>query len=97
MNDKFRTLTLQSPVEYGDNIVTELKLRRPLGKHFRRFSLNDMENMDMDTMMNLVGDLSGQPPKLIDQLEMEDLFAAMEMVGSFFDNIKTLSTKPSAS
>jgi len=87
MSDKFKTLVLQSPVEYGDTLITELKLRRPRGKNLRRLNLEELENAGLDIMMNLVADLSGQPPQVIDLLEMEDVFAAVEMVGGFFEKI----------
>ena len=80
-DDRFTTYTLQFPVEYGDQVITELKIRRPQGKHLRGLKLGALE--DLETMLDLLGSLSGQPPQVIDILDGQDVMAALEVLGDF--------------
>ena len=96
MDDKrFITYKLQFPVEYGDEVISELKIRRPQGKHLRNLKVSALD--DVDTSLDLLGSLSGQPPKLIDMLESPDLFGALEVLGDFLDQTLPGSKKRSGS
>jgi hypothetical protein len=79
--DRYTTYKLQFPVEYGDDLITELKIRRPQGKHLRGLKLNALD--EVDVALDLFGSLSGQPPRVIDLIEAEDITAVMEVLGNF--------------
>jgi len=84
--DRYTTYKLQFPVEYGDELITELKIRRPQGKHLRKLKLNALE--DVEVVLDLLASLSGQPPQVIDLMEGQDIMAVMEVMGDFLS--KTL-------
>lgn len=66
---------LQHPIEYGSEMIYELKLRRAKGKEYRAFHGGDPS---MDEMLDLLGKLSGQPPSVIDELDGDDIEGAFE-------------------
>ena len=86
-SDRYTTYKLQFPVEYGDNLISELKIRRPQGKHLRGLKLNVLE--DIEVALDLLGKLSGQPPQAIDLLELPDIMAVMEVLGDFLSKTST--------
>jgi hypothetical protein len=69
---------LEYPVEFGQETIFELRLRRVKGKEFR---LLKSEEPSVDEMMDILGRLSGQPPSVIDELDGDDLQAAFEAMG----------------
>lgn len=69
---------LQYPIEYGSELISELKLRRAKGKEYRMFQSGEPS---MDDMLNLLGKLSGQPPSVIDELDGDDLGPLFEALG----------------
>jgi len=86
-SDRYTTYKLQFPVEYGDNLITELKIRRPQGKHLRGLKLNALD--DVEVALDLLGSLSGQPPQAIDLLEAPDVMGALEVLGAFLSQTLT--------
>lgn len=92
--DRYKTLVLIHPVEYGDQLVTELKIRRPQGKHWFNVDAGALETGSPAVMGNFLADLSGQPIELIGMLESEDLFAGFEVIGDFLSVIKPPTTMP---
>lgn len=92
--DRFKTLPLQYPVEFGDTLISELKFRRPRGKELRRLNLGMLDNPDFDFLMNLGADLSAQDPKVFDLMEAEDVISSIELVTDFLHAINPASTRP---
>jgi hypothetical protein len=72
-------VALKEPIPFGSETVTELKLRRPKAKDFRRLPLDPK----LGDLLDLVGQLSGQPKAVIDELGVDDLSAVMGVVGDF--------------
>lgn len=74
-------ITLQTPVSLGSESITQLEFTRPLkGKDLRGLPLT----LGFEHLLILAGRLCGQPPAVMEQLEGEDLLAAVETAGAFF-------------
>lgn len=72
-------IKLKLPIEHGSETIRELVLRRPKAKDFRRLSMEP----GMGEMLDLAGELSGQPPSVIDELDVADMLAVAEELGKF--------------
>lgn len=78
------TVTLNYPIQFGDELVTELKFTR-------RVRLSDMaENavgtMTMGDMARIIGRLTGQDRAVILRLEGDDIPSVMEAASPFLMN-----------
>ena len=73
------TLKLHSPIKHGEEIISELTIRRPLAGDLRDFP----GEPKMGDILDLAARLSNQPPSVINRLEMEDAFPVMKIVGNF--------------
>ena len=89
---KFLPLKLQYPIEYGDTLIQELSIRRPKGKQLRRLNLDELDKAPLDLLMNLLADLAGQPSEMIDEMEIEDLMAGVEIITGFLSSMVQNST-----
>ena len=65
---------LKVPIEQGTEKIHELVLRRPKARDFRGLPMEP----SLGHVLDLAGDLSGQAPSVIDELDVEDM---MEVVG----------------
>jgi len=74
-------LKLQAPIEHGSETIYELLFKRPRVKHFKRMR---MDNPGMDDAVEIISQLTGHPPSVIDELVMEDMDAASEILGNLF-------------
>lgn len=75
-----KTLTLKYPVTQGSETISELVFERRLrAKDFRGLPLN----LGFDDMFTLLSRLTANPPSVIDELDTEDLMAAVEVVSDF--------------
>lgn len=72
-------LKLKEPIAFGSETVTELRIRAPKAKDFRRFPMEPT----MGDVLDMVGQLSGQPKPVIDELGLEDLAEVTQIVGNF--------------
>ncbi len=72
-------LRLKEPVQFGSEIVAELSLRRPKAKDFRRLPMDPK----FGDILDLAGQLAGQPKAVMDELGAEDLMEVMNLVGGF--------------
>jgi hypothetical protein len=72
-------VALKEPITFGSEFVTELRFRRPKAKDFRRLPLEP----GLGDMLDLIGGLTGQPKAVVDELGVEDMRKALEVVGSF--------------
>lgn len=89
-----KTVELSKPIEYGELVVTKLEFRELKAKHLRGFKASDLEDLSFDKILDLVADLTGQPPELIDRLSIKDFGAVSEIATDFlFENGKD-STEP---
>ncbi len=81
------TVKLNYPIQFGDELITELKFTR-------RVRLSDMaENavgtMTMADMARIIGRLTGQDRQIIMRLEGDDIARVMEAATPFLGNGRT--------
>lgn len=79
MEPTTKRLKLKEPIEFGSETITELVIRKPKAKDFRRMPAE----LKMGDMLDLLGTLCGQPKAVIDELCVEDMNAANEIVAGF--------------
>ena len=93
MDDKrFTTYKLQFPVEYGDEVITELKIRRPRGKELKLMPMDTPK--DFQLSHEIAATLCGQPPQLLDILEKPDWMAVIRMANDFLSPTENSSDGP---
>ena len=68
-----RIVKLKYPVQWGEELISELRLRRGKGKELRIFQGGEAS---IDDMTNLLAQLSGQPPSGIEERKREDVRGA---------------------
>ncbi len=73
------TLKLKEPIPFGSETISELVIRKPKAKDMRRMPAKPC----MGDILDLLGALAGQPKVVIDELGMEDMTAASEVVEGF--------------
>lgn len=85
-----KTLKLQYPVTFGDETITELKLRRPTSKDLRESF--DAHEGEWGRIIALGATLSGRAPSEIECLDGLDAMALRAEIDGFL----TGSTGPAA-
>lgn len=76
MNEE-TVIGLSKPLRFGDEEISELRLRRPTGGDFRHVKAsNEVFAMALD----LTAALTGLPQKVIDSMDVEDLFKVVMAV-----------------
>jgi hypothetical protein len=83
-------LKLIKPFQYGSGTISELDIREPKAKDFRRMPMQPT----MGDMLNLLGSLTGHAPSVIDELSVEDMTKATEIVAGFFPSSPPTGGKP---
>ena len=68
-------VTLQHPIHFGSELISELRLRRAKGKEYRMFHAGEPS---ISEMLDLLATLAGQPPSVIDELDGDDLEPAFD-------------------
>jgi len=74
-------IKLAHPVQWGDDSITEVTVRRPKGK-----DLKGLKNVaqNMDDQLKLIARLIGQPEGFVGELDLAtDLTAIMQKVADF--------------
>lgn len=79
---KTKVYQLIHPFSFGKREVTELEFRRPKGKELRKLNIGNGE-LSMNDLINLAGDLCGEPPAFMDEIDAEDVIEIAGMVGDF--------------
>lgn len=82
MSDATITITLTTPVVRGSKEITELVMRKPKARDLRQLPL-DLKSASMGALLDLAATLCGQPPSVIDDLEVEDSIRLIEKVTDF--------------
>lgn len=79
------THKLLTPVEHGSETITELVFRRrPVAKDVRGICIDRLN--DGDNLVPLIARLTGNPPSLIDKVDLVDLLECGGLLGGFFPN-----------
>lgn len=84
------TIRLKEPIAFGTQTIDELTLRKPKAKDFRRMPMNP----GVGDLLDLAGQLAGQPKAVIDELGAEDMQEVLERVGDFFPDSPGTGGKP---
>ncbi|NRA62962.1 MAG: phage tail assembly protein [Pseudobacteriovorax sp.] len=72
------TLTLKSPIEFGNSTIEELTFKEVTALEMRGIK----PGMSMGELLDIAGKLSGQPKSVINRLKAEDANAVVEYVGN---------------
>lgn len=80
------TVTLGTPIAYGDKTLSEIRLRRPKGGDLRGIKLSRLEEVDVDTILTLVPRIAITPvsPAQLAELDPADLVELAAAVVGFF-------------
>lgn len=87
-------ITLRKPVRAGQETIAELTIRPVRGKDLRRLNPSDPPLVQT---LNMLSWLSGQPMKVVDELEGDDLGTALGVVNDFLFATQGTGSKPSDS
>ena len=77
-----RTHKLLIPVEYGDETIYEVVVKRPKGKHIKNLG----RNVSMKDLILIAGKVTGHAPSFFDEVDAADVTAITEIVGDFLSN-----------
>lgn len=87
------TIILRHPVRHGGNVIDHLELRRPKGRELKKWAKlaqRDKSAVDFDALAVL----SGHTPNVIDELDIDDVADALEVVGYFFERYQRVGPTP---
>lgn len=76
------TVPLATPIQWGEETITELVLHRPTFKDMQGMS----EDMTMKDMMVMAQRCARVPRKIIEELDGEDAMEVVEALGDFLDS-----------
>jgi len=71
---------LKTPIEVNGATIERLEFQPPRGKHLKNINL---QNISMADMMNVGAKISGQLPKVFDEMYANDVMACNEIVADF--------------
>lgn len=80
MAETFKTITLQHPVQFGEETISVLELRNAKARDFR--SLKSLDK-PFAMMLDLAAELSGIPASVLDEIDAEDFPQLMEVMSGF--------------
>ncbi len=75
-----QTITLQSPIKFGEETISTISLRDAKAKDFRNLKSLDKP---FAMMLDLASELSGLPAVALDELAAEDFSVLMEAMSGF--------------
>lgn len=78
------TVTLNYPVQFGDELITELKFTRRV--RFSDMADTPASSLTMADMARIIGRLTGQDRQIIMRLEGDDIARVMEAATPFLGN-----------
>lgn len=74
-----KVITLQYPVEYGSQTISEVTIERPKAKHMR--GIKDIQSIDGSLAM--IAKVINQPPSFVDELDAADIEQISGVMESF--------------
>lgn len=81
------TVKLNYPIQFGDELVTELKFTRRV--RFADMADAPAGSMSMSDMARIIGRLAGQDRQVVMRLEGDDIARVMEAATPFLGNGRT--------
>jgi len=81
----FRTVTLDTPIERGEQTIATLQLRKPKSGELRGLSLVDLGQLKVDSLTKLLPRISTPPISEVEagNLDPADLLACGAEIGGF--------------
>lgn len=83
-----KTIKLEYPIQHGENVISELKLRRPVAKDLRKFEINDMNKFSK--IQELTSIITQLPMSVLDNLDICDLRECAIILASFLLNSQAI-------
>jgi len=82
MAERVAVVTLKHPVSHGSEEIKELVAERRLqAKDFRGIKSTEIK---FDDMLTMISRLFAIPPSVVNELDVEDMMAASEVINGFF-------------
>jgi hypothetical protein len=75
-------LKLHQPINYANELISELEFQELKAKHLRYLP----KEIAMNDILGLASTLTGQVPKVIDELSSADTIRVVEVINGFFQN-----------
>lgn len=82
-----KVVKLTEPVQAHGEPITELKIRKPRGKDFKKLPGKSFE-APFQLILDFAAHLADVPPSTLDELCAEDTAAVSEVVGPFLDKFQ---------
>jgi hypothetical protein len=83
-----KTIKLEYPIQHGENVISELNLRRPVSKDLRKFEITDMNKFSK--IQEIVSIITQLPMSVLDNLDIYDLRECAAILTSFFLNSRAI-------
>lgn len=83
------TVKLSEPIQFGEETIESLRIKRPKVKHIKKLKMKDLSAEDM---LVLISAVSGQFPQALDEMSIRDFTFCAEVIGDFLDDSKALKT-----
>lgn len=80
---QFVELSLEEPYLFGSETISEIKIRRPKGKDYKKMPAGLEDNPGV--LLDWAAHLSGHPEVVFDEMDCVDVNRVLEVVGGFFD------------
>jgi len=86
MAEPIEVIELEYPIEHGKELIERLEImRRPRAKDLRGMPAE----LCQDHLQIILGRITGQPPSVIGELDLVDMFKGLEVVESFLPGGQT--------
>ena len=72
-------IKLAEPIEHGSEVITEMVVKRPKGRHLRSLPADPSTG----DMLDFAVRLAGYPPSVADDLDIDDVAQLIEAVADF--------------
>lgn len=75
------TYKLRYPIDFGSERITQIKLKRPKGKHVKQLG----KDLDLGKLIQVAQKVADVSPPVFDELDIYDYMQLSEVVGDFLD------------
>lgn len=89
----FKSITLQTPIQFGDQAITTLEIRNAKARDFRGLKSLDKP---FAMMLDLAAELTGLPGSALDELDAADFSQLMEVMSGFLAGFQATGKMSSA-
>lgn len=85
-----KKIKLKHPIKYGQDEIFELELRKPKAGDLRKLPA---EVKNLGQILDFAAQLAGQPPSVIDELELVDAMHLFEVIMDFLPSALKTGSK----